>query len=154
MGSNEFKMIDSFKNLAKSIASYFDNTLLNGINISCSELNVLGAIYECEKRNEKINITEISNKLKITKSAVSQSIAKLEKKGLIKRKINLFDKKVNYLSVTKKGVKQYEQKQKEYKQMINNVIRKMGKEDSKELSRLLDKLGSIMNELGKVEDVC
>ena len=154
MDVREFQMVDSFKNLAKSIGAYFDNTLLDNINISCSELSILGLICESEKKNKKINITEISNKLKITKSAVSQSISKLEKKGFVKRKINLFDKKINYLSVTKETMKQSDKKHIEHEKMINNVINKMGEEDSKELSRLLNKLENIINELGKVESVC
>ena len=92
------EMIDSFKILTKNIISFFENNLFKYSDIGCSELNVIKEIYEYNKVDKKLNVTELAHLLKMSKSAVSQSISKLERKGLVKRKINLFDKKVNISS--------------------------------------------------------
>ena len=72
------------------------------------------------KDNKKMNITELASSLKITKSAASQIISKLEKKGFVKRKINLFDKKVNYITLTNKAKEKYKNKHEEYNK-INKI---------------------------------
>lgn len=151
MQNEDIRMVESFKKLSKSITDFFENNLLDKADISCSELKILETILKKGKENEKVNVTEIANELKISKSAVSQSITKLEKKGYIKRKINLFDKKINYFILTEEAICKYEIKQKEYDQAINKVSKKMGEKDSEELSRLLMKLSNIINELRKEE---
>jgi len=149
--NKEVQIVESFKNLTKNIINLFENTLLNKADISCSELSVLGVICESEKEKKKVNITEIANELKISKSAASQSVSKLEKKGFVKRKINLFDKKINNISLTANAMKEYENKSKKHSEIIDKVTSKMGEEDSQELSRLLEKLSNIISDLGKDE---
>ena len=144
------EMVESFKNLTKHIVSFFESNLFEKENISCSELSVLKVLCEGEKADKKMNVTELANALKMSKSAVSQLIAKLEKKGFVKRKINLFDKKINYISVTEEARSAYENNHKKYNEVVKKVVDQMGKTDSKELSRLLEKLSNIISELGEV----
>ena len=98
-----------------------------------------------------MNVTEIASILKITKSATSQLISKLEKKGLVKRKINLFDKKVNYISLTEAAKKGYEESTQKYNDAVEKVAEYMGKEDCEKLSGLLEKLTVIINNLEEGE---
>ena len=148
------EIVDSFKSLSKSIANFLENALLKNSIISCSELGVINALIESQKEDKKMNITELANLLKITKSATSQLVAKLEKKGYVKRKINLFDKKVNYLIVTEAGEKVHSDNQKKLNDLIERVNLEMGSEDSKELSRLLEKLSGIIKALEEDESIC
>ena len=149
---NEIEIVESFKNLTKNIITYFENNLFGDSSFSCSEHNVIGTILQNE--GNKMNITELASILKMSKSAVSQSVSKLEKKGYVKRKINLLDKKINYLVLTEKAKEEYAIKRKEYHEMILKVSDGMGEQDSKELSRLLEKLSNIINCLGKEHSVC
>lgn len=144
------EMVESFKNLTKNIVSFFESNLFDKDNISCSELSVLKVLCESEKENKKMNVTELAALLKMSKSAVSQLIAKLEKKGFVKRKMNLFDKKINYISTSDDARNSYEHNQKKYSEVVNQVVEQMGEEDSKELSRLLQKLSDIIYNLGEV----
>lgn len=144
------EMVESFKNLTKNIVSFFESNLFDKDNISCSELSVLKVLCESEKENKKMNVTELAALLKMSKSAVSQLIAKLEKKGFVKRKMNLFDKKINYISISDDARNSYEHNQKKYSEVVNQVVEQMGEEDSKELSRLLQKLSDIIYNLGEV----
>lgn len=154
MVKKEIEMVEAFKTLTKNIVTFFENNLSKTSDIGCSELSVLKTIHEGEKVQKKMNVTELAILLNITKSAASQLVSKLEKKGLVKRKINLFDKKVNYISLTEEAVKKYENKHNEYQEVVYKVVNEMGEKDSKELSRLLEKLSNIINGLGKVEEVC
>lgn len=150
METKDIQMVDSFKNLTKNIVNFFENNLYEKYDVSCSELSLLKVIYQSEQENKKINVTELSANLKMTKSAVSQLISKLEKKSLIKRKINIFDKKINYITLTEQAKVSYENSQKKYSEIVNKVLEKMGENDSKDLSRLLEKLSGIIKNLGEV----
>ena len=63
-----------------------------------SEIHLLNA---AEKKQDE-NITELSSYLGITKSAASQTVMKLEKKGYC-RKVKLENRKNIYLEITPKG---------------------------------------------------
>ena len=154
MEEKEIQIVESFKVLTKNIVNLFETKLFKKNNISCSELSALKAISECNKENKQINVTELANLLKITKSAASQLISKLEKKEYVKRKINLFDKKVSYISLTDDAIKKHENTSDEYNLIIHKGVEKMGEIDIRELSRLLEKLSNIICELGKVDEVC
>lgn len=154
MAENELSIIESFRNLTKNIVACFENHLLGENKLSCSELNLLGIICESGKNDKKINVTELANLLKITKSATSQLVAKLEKKGLVKKKISIFDKKINYITLADGVMEEYEKSQKEYNEIVRKVHEKLGENDIKELSRLLDKLSGIIRDIRKDEAVC
>ena len=145
MENKDILIVDSFRSLAKNIVNFFESDLLKKNNISCSELSMLKVL--CENEKEKMNITDLSNSLKITKSAVSQLVSKLEKKGFVKRKINLFDKKVNYITITEEARKGYEENTIKYNAVIEKVANQMGEKDSVELARLLEKLSNIICKL-------
>ena len=147
-------IVESFKGLSKSIANLLENTLLKNSMMSCSEFSVINALIEAEKEDKKMNITELSHSLKITKSAVSQLVTKLEKKGCLKRKINLFDKKVNYLVVTGLGKIEHDNNQERFDKIVKKVNSELGKEDSEELSRLIEKLSKIIKDLEEDESIC
>ena len=154
MEDKDIEIVESFKMLSKNIVNFFENNLFKSSNIGCSEMNALVVICENKKVNQKMNVTELATKLKITKSAASQIVTKLEKKGYIKRKRNLFDKKINYISLNENVLQQYEDKHKEYSQMAHKVSEQMGEHDVKELTRLLEKLSNIINNLGKDDCTC
>lgn len=151
MEIENIEIVESFKNLTKNIVSFFESNLFKKDNISCSELSILKALCESEKENKKMNVTELAVLLKMSKSAVSQLVSKLEKKGFVKRKINLFDKKINYISICDEARIGYEHNQEKYSEVVKQVAEEMGVEDSKELSRLLKKLSGIIYNLGEVE---
>ncbi len=53
--------------------------------------------------NEKVTVTALSEKLGITKAAVSQLVKKLGDRGYIEKQVSGEDQKRKYLSVTSKG---------------------------------------------------
>ena len=147
-------MVDSFKILTKNIVSLFEDKIFSDTELSCSDLSIIRNIYDAESEKRKINVTELSQELKMSKSAVSQTAFKLERKGIIKRNINLFDKKICYFSLTDKAKRMYESKINEYSKMVNKVNEEMGEEDVRKLSSLLIKLSDIVERLERNDEVC
>lgn len=142
----DIDMVESFRNLTKSITNFFEEKLLKDSAISCSELSIIKSIHDNSLKERKVNVTEIASDLHMSKSAVSQLIAKLEKKGLVKRKLNLLDKKINYIVVSKKAITIYDKTKEDAKEIILSVVNKMGEKDSIELCKLLDKLSVVIND--------
>ena len=149
---DKFQIVVAFKGLTKNIISFFENSLIEEKKISCSELNILKTIKEVN--DKQLNVTELSLILKMSKSAVSQAISKLEKKNLVKKKSDLFDKKVYHIVLTDKAEKLYLKHNKEYLETLKKVSMEMGEADINELSRLLEKLSNIINRLGKEQVGC
>jgi DNA-binding MarR family transcriptional regulator len=145
----DIDMVESFRNLTKSITNFFEEKLLKDSAISCSELSIIKSIHDNSLKERKVNVTEIASDLHMSKSAVSQLIAKLEKKGLVKRKLNLLDKKINYIVVSKKAITIYDKTKEDAKEIILSVVNKMGEKDSIELCKLLDKLSAVINDEGE-----
>lgn len=89
----------------------------NQIKLFPSEINLIMFIHL--KQNK--NITEISKKLGLTKSAISQTLTRLEKKGLLIKKTEPKNKNELQIYFTEKG-KDTLNKLMEIKQSIGNSI--------------------------------
>lgn len=137
------KMIDSFKNLSESIKKMFDSN----IELSISELKLIETIETNSKNNNFVNISDLSNILKISKSAVSQCVSKLEKKGYIKRKISLKDKKIGYLYITENCKIKYKEKKELCENIVKKVVEKLGDDKILKLSGLIDDLSNVIESI-------
>ncbi|WP_418791838.1 MarR family winged helix-turn-helix transcriptional regulator [Phosphitispora sp. TUW77] len=90
--------------------------------------------------NEGVTISALSELLQISKSAVSQMINYLENKGYVNRIITRSDRRLVYVMLTESG-EQYLNKEAQYfMQGMAQIFAEMGKEDTEELLRLLEKL--------------
>ena len=74
----------------------------NGINdLNVSHGNILTLLYS----NEKLQMKELSKKIKRGKSTVTVLISKLLKNGYIKKEQSTVDKRIFYISLTEKSEK-------------------------------------------------
>ncbi len=74
----------------------------NGINdLDVSHGNILTLLYS----NEKLQMKELSKKIKRGKSTVTVLISKLLKNGYIKKEQSTVDKRIFYISLTEKSEK-------------------------------------------------
>lgn len=99
--------------------------------------------YEC------INMTEISQKLGITKGAVSQMTAKLVSKKLIAKIKQPHSEKDVYLSLTENGQRIFEGHRKLHAQMygeLSELLNEFSGEDLKRITLFLNKVQTYMNE--------
>lgn len=145
------KMIDSFKKLSESIHKLFDSNEKS--DLSMSETKLIETIDIANKKGELVNTSDIANNLRISKSAVSQCISKLERKGYIRRKINLKDKKIGYLYLTDACKTKYEEKKAKCNDIVARVIKHLGEDKIYKISNLIEELNMIVENI-KEEKVC
>lgn len=94
--------------------------------------------------SKSVSTAIISERLNISKPAVSQMMKILEDKKYIKREINNNDRRLINVSLTKMGSKILEEKKCKMSDKFSAVLDRMGKEDSEELIRLMEKYITIM----------
>lgn len=98
------------------------------------------AILELLKNDNLINQTTISNLLGKDKTTISRAINALEKKGLLKRKSVLNNKRSNQIILTKEGESILEQSHMVVTDFREHFHSKLNKEEMKTLFMLLNKL--------------
>jgi DNA-binding MarR family transcriptional regulator len=116
----------------------------------CKPLNTASIHFiETIGNHERINMTEVSEKLGITKGAVSQMAAKLVTKGLVaKIKFPHSDKDV-YLTLTDDGRQVFEAHSKLHSEMymeLSQLLSEFSGHDLERIALFLDKVGRYMNE--------
>lgn len=116
----------------------------------CEPLNTAAIhLIEIIGNYERINMTEISEKLGITKGAVSQMTAKLVSRGLISKGKPPHSEKDVCLSLTDEGHKVFAAHSKLHAQMYGELSELLGEFSGEDLERItlfLDKVQVYMKE--------
>ena len=117
-----------------------------GVKLFPSEIHVLLSIDD----KQSTNATKLANKLDISKSAVSQTISRLEKKGVIIKDKDPYNKNELILSLTAFGDKafaQYKNKQASNRLHFNQYLNTLSKDDSKVIDHFLQKVRRMLDQL-------
>jgi len=109
-----------------------------------SEFIILRVISECE--NPQIKISDISHKLSISNAAVSQMIASLEDKQLVRRVTTDTDRRIVYIVLTDKGQKILKEASIMLSKFMDIMVANLGNKDSEDLIRILNKLQLLLEE--------
>lgn len=104
-----------------------------------------------ESDKSETTVSALINHMKISKSAVSQMLSSLEKKGFIERHISETDRRHIDLKLTDKGLAILKEYKKSTFDFLNCLSEKMGEADMAELLDLLKKLSSSINEIKSEE---
>lgn len=116
------RLFNCYANLQRSQHEYYP-----GVKLYPSEIHAI----ECIATTRAINLTELSNQLGLTKGAVSKSVGKLEKLGLLRRYKYVSNQKEVYFHLTELGVQAYEGHKKYHESMIR-VLEQYGESVSQE----------------------
>ncbi|MEN6349579.1 MAG: MarR family transcriptional regulator [Syntrophomonas sp.] len=112
---------------------------IEGISLYPSEIHLLLLI----KEDLPVNATRIADKLGVTKGAVSQTITRLEKKGIINKKKDPFNKNELTLSLTPLGSGAYEklqQFQANISEQINTIFLTFSEGEQEVIQRFLSQM--------------
>ena len=101
-------------------------------------------IRNSQEEKPGAKITDLSVAAEMSKPAVSQMLNSLEKKGLIERIMTKTDRRVVYVKLTDSGKTQLEKIAQKMDELMDQIVEELGKEDTAELARLLDKLYIIL----------
>ena len=110
------RLLNCYTNLLRSKHEYCP-----GVELYPSEVHAI----ECIATNSTVNLTELSRQLGVTRGAVSKSVAKMEKMGLMRRYKYVSNQKEVYLHLTELGVQAYEG-HKRYHESMDRAMKAYG----------------------------
>ena len=117
-------------------------------DVSMAEIVIMKDIAktsDCPHHN--MSVQDMQSKLHITKSAISQMMSSLEKKGYIEREIDKSDRRKILSTLTPTGENVLKGAKKHADQRLETIISRFGKENTKQLIVLLNKLSDIAEDL-------
>lgn len=79
--------------------------------------------------SEPITLSEIAETQEVTKSAISRKVGTLLDLGLIEQKSDRVDRRKKYLTLTNRGRELYWKNDKIFKEMLESVAKRYGKDD-------------------------
>jgi DNA-binding MarR family transcriptional regulator len=98
-------------------------------------------------KSEKVLPSELATVMNTSTSRIAAILNSLERKGWIIREIDETDRRRILVSLTSAGKQFVHEKHQAIKDMTENVLRRLGEEDTQELLRLLDRLTGIYQDL-------
>lgn len=117
-----------------------------GVKLFPSEIHVLLSIED----KQSTNATKLANKLGISKSAVSQTISRLQNKGVIIKDKDPYNKNELILSLTSFGEKafgQYKKKQASNRAMFNQYLNALSEHDREVINNFLQEVKGMLDQL-------
>lgn len=117
----------------------------DGREATHNEIHFLQAVGD----NESINVTELGKLFGITKSAASQKVTKLVKKGLVKKDWSLHSGKELQLSLTETGWRAYQVHEQYHSKNVAEMTKRLGAfslEQIATVSVVLDVIENIIEE--------
>jgi DNA-binding MarR family transcriptional regulator len=105
-------------------------------------------LYYIREHGGDLSGEKIRRELSVTKPAVSQMLASLEKKGFLTREINKENRRCIVLSLTEKGTAFIEKTQRKTEKRLAGIITRFGEEETRRLIALINRFLSIMEEPG------
>lgn len=140
----EDKRLEQFNRIMHSLHKH-KMGVKDTCNIQPSEFPILKLLYAY--KGKPVTITEISEKIQISKPAVSQIINALEDKGFVKRVYTKSDRRVVYVEITDQGNELIEIAIKKKNETFNKLLQQLGDEDAETFLRILEKISQIIVEL-------
>ncbi|MGT2771646.1 MarR family winged helix-turn-helix transcriptional regulator [Streptococcus marimammalium] len=112
-------------------------------DVSLKEMHTIEIIG----KSDRVTPSDIARELLLTLGTVTTSLNKLEAKGYIIRTRSKIDRRVVYLTLTKKGRLLDRLHQKFHKSMVNHIVAGMDSQDVEVLTRGLGSLHKFLEEL-------
>ena len=114
--------------------------------LSDADIMVLFCVAFCDL-NQKVKLTDISKRLKVTLPAVTHKVNDLVEKNYVEKVQSEKDLRVVYIRLTEEGKKYVESIRDDYYKPIEKLTKHIGEEDTKNFLRILNKI----SEIGKIK---
>jgi DNA-binding MarR family transcriptional regulator len=126
--------------LHRSFAARRDEMLAKE-QLSQSQLELLIML-----KHGKRTVGEIAENFAITPSAVSQTVAQLEEKGLITRTADTDDRRITYIETTQKIQKQFKKMRDKFIAYMDENLRDISTQDLEILINILTRINNALDE--------
>ena len=115
-----------------------------------TELRLIGEVLSVKYAGKRIISTQLANRLGVTRSAISQTVNRLEAAGVVKRVADEVDRKIAYIEVTDETLSAYEEDIKECRAFVNGIVEQFGEEKFDTMCEMLQEfMGLIEEQRGK-----
>lgn len=112
--------------------------------MSRGDYMTLNLLTQSAKDGKKMTVTMMSDSIKVSKAAISQSVKALKKKGWLESVSDLNDKRKSYIVITNKGRKAYE---KQRTVLIKNLQECFKNINEADLKMFCDKLNRVAKQI-------
>ncbi len=93
-----------------------------------TEMQMIREIIRAQEEGTGIISSRLAKKLGITRSAVSQTVNKLEERNVVRRVPDKVDKKIAYIELSENSRGVYEQIKLQVEEILGEVIKNMGED--------------------------
>ena len=91
-----------------------------------TEIRLMNEVIYAQATGKRLISTKLAERLGITRSAVSQIVAKLEERGAVRRVPDAVDRKIAYVELTEEIMTKYKDVVDEYANFVGMIIARMG----------------------------
>lgn len=105
-------------------------------DISVNDLHIVHIVA----LNKNITISQISQKIMLTKATLTRSIDKLERLGYVERVYSKSDRRVTNIKLARRGKLLYRLHNLEHKKYVDTLLSNLSKDEKTRFSEDLDKL--------------
>lgn len=132
-------------NAIKESNAYYESSSCDS-RLNRTETMLLNVVRFKTAAGEKVISTQIADYLNVTRSAVSQTVNKLEQEGYIRRESSDSDRKIFYVCLSERERLKLEEELEKDRAFFEQVATKMGKNEMNELRTLGNKFFKLMRE--------
>ncbi len=110
------------------IAHRIDEIRISGgkWSLNNTEMQMMREIVTAKEEKRRIISSGLAKKLGVTRSAVSQMVNKLEKRGIVRREADDKDRKIAYIELSDCALEIYGELRERVGRIMRNVIAKLG----------------------------
>lgn len=95
-------------------------------SLNNTEMQMMREIVTAKEEKRRIISSGLAKKLGVTRSAVSQMVNKLEKRGIVRREADDKDRKIAYIELSDCALEIYGELRERVGRIMRNVIAKLG----------------------------
>lgn len=137
----QFSRVDNLMWKVTKLLTKKKKMILDEFGLTCSQFDILTAIYDFSKSNNEVIQINLSEKAQIDPMTTSTILRNLEKRGLIKRERGLINTRTVEVSLTQAGKELYIKAQQKTEKMRTELYRNLDqKQLASQLLILSDKL--------------
>lgn len=125
------------------------NMLPASVNITQTEFRLIREIALEREAGRNIISSELARRLNITRSAVSQLVNKLEKRGIVERASSPTDRKIFYVILTESALEVFQRQCDEANKLFEYVVEKFGKSNIDKLIELYEEFATVFEKCRK-----
>ena len=98
-----------------------------------TEIRMLGEIVSAEYVGRRMISTQLAKALGVTRSAISQTVNRLEENGVVRRVPDEVDRKIAYIEITPAAYQNYAEALTMFKSFVDRVVQKFGEQEFEKL---------------------